>query len=88
MSDHDSGEDATATEPTHYVRVSLCPPPRYAASITDLDLWLKLFELYVKRIEIPAAELLPLLDDTAFQDVSHLGPDTSTDYEAITASLK
>ena len=31
-----SDEDAP-TEPTRYIQVSLRPPPRYAASTTDLD---------------------------------------------------
>ena len=86
MSDQQSSssdEDAP-TEPTRYIRVSLRPPPRYAASTTDLDLWLKRFELYVRRIELPeeqwAAELLPLLDDEAFRVVSQLGLESSTDY--------
>ena len=85
MSDHK--EDSTASEPTCYVRVSLRPPPRYAASTANLDLWLKRFELYVKRINIPeeewAAELLPLLDDAAFRVVSQLGLESSSDYGAI-----
>ena len=97
MSDHEpqqssSSDEDAPTEPTRYIRVSLRPPPRYAASTTDLDLWLKRFELYVRRIELPeeqwAAELLPLLDDEAFRVVSQLGLESSTDYGAITASLK
>ena len=62
-----------------------------SASIADLDLWLKRFELYVKQINIPeeewAAELLPLLDDAAFRVVSQLGLESSTDYGALTTSL-
>ena len=89
MSDHEpqqssSSDEDAPTEPTRYIRVSLRPPPRYAASTTDLDLWLKRFELYVRRIELPeeqwAAELLPLLDDEAFRVVSQLGLESSTDY--------
>ena len=87
----DQEEDSTASEPTHYVRVSLRPSPRYTASTADLDPWLKRFELYVKRINIPeeewAAELLPLLDDAAFRVVLQVGLESSTDYGAITASL-
>ena len=49
--------------------VSLHPPPRYGTSTTILDLWLKRFQLYVRRIELSeeqwAAELLSLLDDEA-----------------------
>ena len=82
------GKDAL-TEPTRYVRVSLCPPSRYAASTTDMDLWLK---LYVRQIGLPeqqwVAELLPLLEDQAFRDVSQLGLQSSTDCGVITASLK
>ena len=93
MSDHEEGtsreEEATSTEPTRYVRVSLHLPSRYAASKTDSDLW---FELYVKRIDIPqeqwAAELLPLLDDEAFRVVSQQRLESFTDYVVITASLK
>ena len=69
-------EDAPA-EPTRYFRVSFRPPPHYAASMTDLDLWLKQFELYVRRIEIPedqwAAKLLLMLDNEAFHVVLQLG---------------
>ena len=92
MSDQEKEDNATATESARCVRVSLRPPPRFAASTTDLDLWLKRFELYVKRTAIPenewAAELLPLLDDTAFRVVSQLGLESSTDYKATTSSLK
>ena len=46
----------------------------------------------MRQIEIPedqwAAELLLLLDDEVFHVVSQLGLESSTDYEAITASLK
>ena len=46
----------------------------------------------MRGIELPkeqwAAKLLPLLDDAAFRIVSQLGLETSTDYGAITASLK
>ena len=84
MSDHEEswsmgGEEDAPTEPTRYVWVSLCPPPRYAASSTDL--WLKRFELYVRQIGLPeeqwAAELLPLLDDEAFRVVPQLGLESS-----------
>ena len=100
MSDHkrsepqqtfSTNEDAP-TEPTRYIQVGLRPPPRYAASTTDLHLWLKRFKLYVRRIELPeeqwATELQLLLDDEAFHVVSQLGLESSTDHGAITASLK
>ena len=65
-------------------------PPRYVAT-TDLDLWLKRFELYVRQAGIPedqwAAELLPLLDDAAFRVVLQLGLAESTDFGTITESL-
>ena len=58
----------------------------------DLDLWLKRFELYVWQTGIPedqwAVELLPLLDDAAFQVVLQLGLAESTDFNIITESLK
>ena len=84
------GEEAP-TEPARFVCVSLRPPPRYTTS-TDLDLWLKRFELYVRQTGIPedqwAAELLPLLDDAAFQVVLQLGLAKSTNFNIITESLK
>ncbi len=79
-------------EPTRFVRVSHRPPPRYAVS-TDLDLWLKRFELYVRQTGIPenqwAAELLPLLDDESFRVVLQLGLTAETTaFSTITECLK
>ena len=71
MSSESDGEEDThvgepPAEPTRFVRVSLRPPPRYTAS-SDLELWLKRFELYVRQTGLHedqwAAELLPLLDE-------------------------
>lgn len=46
----------------------------------------------MERIDIPeeewAAELLPLLDDTAFRVVTHLGLESSTDYIGLYSELK
>ena len=87
MADDEEGEHA---EPTRFVRVSRRPPPRYTAS-SDLELWLKRFELYVRQIGLPedqwAAELLPLLDDTAFRVVMQLGLAESTDFGVVTENL-
>ena len=84
------GEEAP-TEPTRFVCVSLRPPPRYTAS-GGLDLLLKQFELYVRQTGIPedqwAAELLPLLDDAAFQVVLQVSLAESTDFNIITENLK
>ena len=89
--DWDVVGEEVPTEPTRFVRVSLHPPPRYTAS-ADLDLRLKRFELYVRQTGIPedqwAAELLPLLDDAAFQVVLQLGLAESMDFNIITESLK
>ena len=96
MSSESDGEEVTnveepPAEPTRFVRVSLRPPPRYTAS-SDLELWLKRFELYVRQTGLHedqwAAELLPLLDDTAFRVVLQLGLAESTDYKTITESLR
>ena len=96
MSSESDGEEDThvgepPAEPTRFVRVSLRPPPRYTAS-SDLELWLKRFELYVRQTGLHedqwAAELLPLLDDTAFRVVLQLGLAESTDYKTITESLR
>ena len=87
MADDEEGEHA---EPTRFVRVSRRPPPRYTAS-SDLELWLKRFELYVRQIGLPedqwAAELLPLLDDTAFRVIMQLGLAESTDFGVVTENL-
>ena len=52
------------------VRMSLQPPPRFAEG-TDLVLWLKRFEMYVRKIEVDenqwSSELLPLLEDGPFR---------------------
>ena len=91
MSEHEASSDE-APRPERYVQVSHRPPSRYAAATTDLDLWLKRFELYVRQLDIPeeqwAAELLPLLDDEAFRVVSQLGLESSTDYGTIVATSK
>ena len=48
--------------PQTIVKMSLCPPARYSPE-SDLDLWLKCSEKYVKQINIPkkqwTGELLP-----------------------------
>ncbi len=79
-------------EPARFVRVSHRPPPRYTVS-SDLDLWLRRFELYVRQAGIPenqwVAELLPLLDDEAFRVVLQLGLTAeSAAFATITECLK
>ena len=82
---------AATPEPTRFVRVSLRPPPRYTVS-TDLDLWLKRFELYVEQTRISedqwAAEILTLLNDEAFRVVLQLGLMAEADFATIIECLK
>ena len=64
------------------VRMSLRPPSRFSPG-SDLDLWLKRFEMYVKQAKISeeqwTCELLPLLDDEPFRMISQQGLVDSTD---------
>ena len=64
---------ATVTVEPRLVRMSLRPPPRFIAK-GDLDLWLKLFEMYARQANIPVdqwvKELLSLLEDEPFGVVS------------------
>ena len=72
------------------VRMSMRPPSRFTSG-ADFELWLKCFELYVKRAEFPkeqwTRELLPLLDDEPFRVIDQLGLTESTDYDAAVARL-
>ena len=78
---------APAAQPI--VKMSL-RPARFSPE-SDLDLWLKRFEKYVKQIKIPkeqwTGELLPLLDDEPFRVVTQQGLIDSTDYEAVISCL-
>ena len=73
------------------VRMSLRPPSRYSGG-TDLVLWLKRFEMYVRKAQVDESqwtgELLPLLDDGPFRVVSQQGLVDSDDYEAVTMCLR
>ena len=73
------------------VRMSLRPPSRYSGG-TDLVLWLKRFEMYVRKAQVDVSqwtgELLPLLDDGPFRVVSQQGLVDSDDYEAVTMCLR
>ena len=80
---------APAAQPI--VKMSLRPPARFSPE-SDLDLWLKRFEKYVKPIKIPkeqwTGELLLLLDDEPFMVVTQQGLIDSTDYEAVISCLR
>ena len=80
---------APAAQPI--VKMSLRPPARFSPE-SDLDLWLKRFEKYVKQIKISkeqwTGELLPLLDDEPFRVVTQQGLIDSTDYEAVISCLR
>ena len=73
------------------VRMSLRPPSRYSRG-TDLVLWLKRFEMYVRKAQVDESqwtgEPLPLLDDGPFRVVSQQGLVDSDDYEAVTMCLR
>ena len=62
---------APAVQPI--VKISLRPPARLSPE-SDLDLWLKCFEKYVKQTKIAkeqwTGELLPLLEDEPFRVVT------------------
>ena len=77
--------------PEYLVRSSLRPPARFTPG-TDLELWIKCFELYVRRIGVAkeqwTVELLPLLDDAPFRVIDQLGLVESVDYDAVIAQLK
>ena len=77
--------------PEYSVRSSLRPPARFTPG-TDLELWIKRFELYVRRIGVAkeqwTVELLPLLDDAPFRVIDQLGLVESADYDAVIAQLK
>ena len=77
---------APAAQPI--VKMSLRPPTRFSPE-SDLDLWLKRFEKYVKQIKIPKEQwTLPLLDDEPFRVVTQQGLIDSTDYEAVISCLR
>jgi hypothetical protein len=82
---------AAVTVEPRLVRMSLRPPPRFAAS-GDLDLWLKRFEMYARQAGIPVdqwvKELFPLLEDEPFGVVSRQGLESSTDYEIVCDCLR
>ena len=73
------------------VRMSLRPPSRFTGG-TNLILWLKRFEMYVRKVKIDesqwTSELLPLLDDGPFRVVSQQGLVDSGDYAAVTRCLR
>ena len=73
------------------VRMSLRPPSRFTGG-TDLILWLKRFEMYVRKVKVDesqwTSELLPLLDDGPFRVVSQQGLVDSGDYAAVTRCLR
>ena len=77
--------------PEYSVRSSLPPSARFTPG-TDLELWIKRFELYVRRIGVAkeqwTVELLPLLDDAPFRVIDQLGLVESADYDAVIAQLK
>ena len=86
-----SSQIVTVRPPNYAIRTSLRPPVRFTPG-TDLELWMKQFELYVKRIGVAkeqwTRELLPLLDDEPFRVIDQLGLVESTDYDAMIAHLK
>ncbi len=80
---------APAAQPI--VKMSLRPPARFSPE-SDLDLWLKRFEKYVKQIKILkkqwTGKLLPSLEDEPFRVVTQQGLIDSTDYEAVICCLR
>ncbi|KAL5502169.1 hypothetical protein EMCRGX_G008896, partial [Ephydatia muelleri] len=90
----DMGHSADSSElipQIQTVRMSLRPPSRFTGG-TDLILWLKRFEMYVRKVKVDesqwTSELLPLLDDGPFRVVSQQGLVDSGDYAAVTRCLR
>ena len=92
---HEEGAEALAPatvvlEPK-LVRMSLRPPPRFAAG-GDLDLWLTRFRMHARQASIPedqwVKELLSLLEDEPFRVVSRQGLESSTNYGAVCECLR
>ena len=81
----------TVRAPEYSVRSSLRLPARFTPG-TDLELWIKCFELYVRRIGVPkkqwTVKILPLLDDAPFRVIDQPGLVESADHDAVIAQLK
>ena len=75
------------TTPHHF---SAHPPARFTP-LTDFNLWIQRFELYVDEVGIPpekqAREILSLLEDEPFRVISQLGLILTDDYDAIKKEL-
>ena len=80
---------ATTSSSSAQVRMSL--RPRFSPG-SDLDLWLKRFEMYVEQNKIAedqwTGELLPLLDDEPFRTISQQGLVDSSNYKAVVKCLR
>ena len=67
------------------------PPARFTPG-TDLELWIKCFDLYGRRIGVPkkqwTVKILPLLDNAPFRVIDQPGLVESADYDAVIAQLK
>ena len=85
-SDSTASGHGSAPAAQQVVRMSLRPPARFSPG-SDLELWLRRFEMYVKQTKIPeeqwTGELLPLLDEP-FRVITQQGLVDSTDYKVMT----
>ena len=90
-SDSTASGHGSAPAAQQVVRMSLRPPARFSPG-SNLELWLRRFEMYVKQTKIPeeqwTGELLPLLDDGPFRVITQQGLMDSTDYKAVTKCLR
>lgn len=80
----------TSSGSAQVVRMSLRPSSRFSPG-SDLDLWLKRFEMYVKQNKFAedqwTGELLPLLDDEPFRIISQQGLVESSDFKTVVKCL-